>query len=141
MASNWGPHLRTGISEIDAQHEELFRVASTMSERLAVVGEVDSTAETLEWLTEFALRHFELEERWMRQNRFRLLREHVEKHDRFLAQLAAMINDLRDNGASAVLKLRLRNALASLEAHVEDDDRGFAKHKAASHQTGAYASC
>lgn len=130
MSGSWKPRLETGIAEIDRQHRELVDAIGALGASLASTDE-GGAERTLECLTGYVLVHFEAEERWMRENRFPLLKEHIAKHDRFITRVVAMSKDHSEEGTSAVLKLRLRNALAWLEDHIEDDDRDLGKHVAA----------
>jgi hemerythrin len=126
----WKTHLETGITDIDRQHRELVDAIGALGAALASTDE-EGAARTLECLTGYVLVHFEAEERWMREHRFPLLREHIAKHDQFITRLVAMTKDHVEAGTTAVLKLRLRNALAWLEDHIEDEDRDLGKHGAA----------
>jgi hemerythrin len=130
VTGTWKPRLETGISDIDRQHRELVEAIGALGASLASTDE-EGAARTLETLTGYVLVHFEAEERWMRENRFPLLKEHIAKHDQFITRVVAMTKDHSEEGTSAVLKLRLRNALAWLEDHIEDDDRDLGKHVAA----------
>jgi hemerythrin len=136
VPGTWKPHLETGITDIDTQHRELVDAIGALGAALAATEE-EGTARTLECLTGYVLVHFEAEERWMRENRFPLLKEHIAKHDQFITRVVAMSKDHSEEGTSAVLKLRLRNALAWLEDHIEDDDRDLGKHASASARAGA----
>jgi hemerythrin-like metal-binding protein len=126
MPGDWMPQRETGISQIDSEHHELVAAAEALGAALVTSSEGE-VARTLEGFTGSVLKRFESEERWMRMNRFPLAREHVVKHDQFIARLAAMSKDFGEEGVSAVLKLRLRNALAWLEDHIEDDDRNVGR--------------
>jgi hemerythrin len=125
----WGPHLEIGVPEIDAQHREIVEAARDLVAALTMA-QGDAAAGTLEVLAHHVLVHFETEERWMRETRYPRLREHVAKHDQFVARLVALAKDHAAAGGSSVLALRLRNALAWLEDHTEEDDRKLARHVA-----------
>jgi hemerythrin len=140
VSGSWKSHLEIGIPDIDAQHRELVEAIGALSAALAASHE-DAVARTIECLTGYVLVHFEAEERWMRENRFPLVREHIAKHDQFVTRVVAMNKDYTEEGTSAVLKLRLRNALAWLEAHIEDDDRDFRRHVGASARPAPCAAC
>jgi len=136
MAGSWNPKLETGIPDVDEQHRELVDAMGALAAALAISDEA-AVRNTLECLTHYALVHFEEEERWMRANQFSLLREHVAKHDQFITRVAAMTKDHAEEGTTAVLRLRLQNALSWLEAHIADEDRDLAKHAAAVHRATA----
>jgi hemerythrin len=129
MPGGWKAHLETGIPEVDKQHQEITDAIGALGAALACA-DGEGAAHALDCLRQYVLVHFEAEERWMRANRFPLLREHVAKHDQFITRVVALSRDHAEEGPTAVLRLRLRNALAWLEAHIEDDDRDLARHSA-----------
>jgi hemerythrin len=127
VPATWGPHLEIGVPEIDAQHREVVEAALDLVAALSMA-QGDVADRILEVLAHHVLVHFETEERWMRQTRYPRVREHVAKHDLFIARLVALEKDHAAAGGSPVLALRLRNALAWLEDHTEDEDRRLARH-------------
>lgn len=129
MAGSWKSDLETGIADVDKQHKDLVDAIGALGAALAANDE-QAASRILTCLTGYILVHFEAEERWMRANGFPLVREHIAKHDQFVARVVAMTKDHAEEGMSAVLKLRLRNALSWLEEHIEDDDQDLTRHLA-----------
>lgn len=130
MAATWGAHLEIGVPEIDAQHRDIIAGAKELEAAL-VSADPEATARTLEHLAHDVLVHFETEERWMRRCRYPGRLEHVRRHDEFVERLLAMGRDRAESGPSAVLRLRLRNALAWLEEHIDGEDRLLGRHAVA----------
>jgi hemerythrin len=64
----------------------------------------------------------------MRESRYPRLREHVTKHDQLVARLVSLTRDHAEDGSSPLLALRVRNALAWLQDHTEEEDRKLARH-------------
>jgi hemerythrin len=127
VSDTFGPDLETGIAEIDAQHRAIFGTLQNLDTALAL-GDEDSPNIALRILSRYVLDHFETEERWMRRTAYPRIREHMAKHDNFVAALVAMTNEHAGAGASAVLALRLRNALSWLRDHIESEDQLLSCH-------------
>jgi hemerythrin len=127
VTNTWGPHLEIGVPAIDAQHREIVETALDLVAALTIA-ETASVARILEVLAQHVLVHFETEERWMRESRYPRLRDHVAKHDQLVARLVALTRDHAEAGPSPLLALRVRNALAWLQDHTEEDDRKLARH-------------
>ena len=82
--------LRTGIQEIDEQHETLFDVLARLQ---AVVGGGDNWSTIYFALTElahFASTHFVVEEALMRLHGYPRLDQHIAEHRGFSARLAQL---------------------------------------------------
>jgi hemerythrin-like metal-binding protein len=126
MRGTFGPQHELGVPEIDGQHRDIIATALDLVAALSISGEA-SVAPTLEVLSRYVLVHFEAEERWMRRAGYPRYGEHVARHDQLVARVVAMTRDHAQAGASAVLALRLRNAVAWLEDHIDEDDRKLAR--------------
>jgi hemerythrin len=123
MPFQWTEKLAVGVAEIDAQHRELLdRVARLdVAARAHDLGEV---ARVLAYLHEYALRHFELEERIMRDRGYPALAEHRSEHEAFAVRLVKLQRDFERDGASALMTLRLQNLLGEwLEDHFAGPDQ------------------
>lgn len=118
----WDERLEIGNVTIDAQHRELFERVGQFDEAL-VVGDRDAIGRTLAYLREYALDHFETEERFMRAARYPGYDIHKGKHDAFVQRLVALCAEHEEHGVSAILTLRMQNWIAHwLEVHVAEED-------------------
>jgi len=82
----WTPALAVGIAEIDAQHQELFRLADAFLEGLQSCSAAD-VARMLDFLRNHARTHFDAEEDWMGEAGYLDLEAHRAEHQRFLSDL------------------------------------------------------
>lgn len=91
---DWKPEYAVGISEIDRQHQELFRMANEIYDRVLDVQndtEMGAVMELLDALGAYAGDHFSLEESLLMRYDYPQLAEHQLEHEGFRAQLAEML--------------------------------------------------
>ena len=118
----WESRLELGVPEIDAQHRELFVRLAGFDEALAR-GDRPAIGRTFAFLHEYALVHFEQEERLMQQAGYPRLDAHRVLHLGFVERLRALADDYAANGAHAFLRLRVRNWIVVwLVDHVGGED-------------------
>lgn len=89
----WKPQYAVGISEIDRQHQELFRMAGEIYDMVLLPGEADHTARILELLSGFrkyADAHFVLEESLMARYDYPDMETHRQEHESFRSQVAEL---------------------------------------------------
>jgi hemerythrin len=134
MVIEWTPDLAVGIPDIDRQHQEMFR---TLDELVQAMREARGRVEvqrTLNFLRNYVVDHFALEQAWMETTRYRDLREHLSEHQAFLAEVGKLSQQLDDRGTSSGLVIDTCTALNSyLRQHIAVTDRALAAHlKAAS---------
>lgn len=79
----WREGFRTGIAEVDAEHQQLF----------ALVKRLDSaTAKgVLDELAEYVVTHFTHEEALMQASGYPGLKQHVELHEKLAAQVSGFL--------------------------------------------------
>ncbi len=124
----WETRLAIGVPEIDAQHRELFSRLAGFDEALAR-GDRAAIGQTFAFLREYALIHFETEERLMTRSGFPGLAAHRVLHRGFVERLQALAEDYATNGAHALLRLRARNwVVVWLMDHVGREDVAIGRH-------------
>jgi hemerythrin len=128
----WESRLEIGVPEIDAQHRELFARVAGFDDALAS-GDRPAIARTFAFLREYALVHFETEERLMAATLFPGREAHRVLHRGFVERLRALSEDYAANGAHALLRLRARNwVVVWLVDHVGREDVALGRHVHAS---------
>jgi hemerythrin len=119
----WTPALSVGDAIIDEQHQELFRRGERLITSLRA-GHREEVVPTLAYLEEYALHHFELEERLMRELRYLGLAEHAAAHKAFREEFAEMMRSFHRSGPTAYVALTVHNWLAGwLREHLGGIDR------------------
>ena len=83
--------FRTGIENIDKEHQKLFEIADKAYETLMddfIPDKYDYIVEILNELTDYASTHFEHEEEYMMGIRYKKLISHKAEHVEFMEKIA-----------------------------------------------------
>ncbi len=83
MNVEWKDDYKIGHEAIDEQHQNLFKLTNA----LMVANDVDAVRNVMVQLYKHTREHFELEEAVMRHYKFPELLSHTESHNRLLANL------------------------------------------------------
>jgi hemerythrin len=127
----WTPALAVGVERIDAQHRELFRRAGQLIAALRA-GDRGEVVPVLGYLEEYAIHHFEMEERLMRELGYPGLAEHAAAHEAFRAEYAEMAKRFAKSGPTAYVALNVHNWLSDwLRKHLGGLDLELGKFLAA----------
>jgi len=130
MALEWTQALSVGHEELDAQHRELFRRAGEVIDGVEA-GRAVELGGLIEFLHEYAVGHFGLEEEWMRDSGFPGFVRHRAEHERFLEDLLELADAHERHGREARLGLKLSEWLSEwLRRHVAGVDAELARHLA-----------
>lgn len=84
----WNETYRTNVSEVDAQHEELFRLMNDLHDSLTQDRAV--VAEKLNGVVQFVLNHFATEEKYMQETNYPNYAEHKEAHDKLVETVGGL---------------------------------------------------
>lgn len=83
----WQPEYSVNIKTIDAQHQELVNILNRLFVAVSMREGDKAIAGILDALTSYTQTHFALEERLMRQAKYKDLEPHIEEHRKLLEQL------------------------------------------------------
>lgn len=101
--------FRTGIAQIDEEHEKLFEIADKAYETLMddfIPDKYDYIVDILKELTDYAAVHFEHEEEYMASIRYRKLLSHKVEHQEFASKIAAYdLSEIDEDQKGAILEL------------------------------------
>lgn len=123
----WDPALETGISELDDQHQLLFRKAGAVLEAVAAGQGAAEVRRTLQFLADYAALHFETEERYMRAAGYPDADAHAEIHQRMTRRLMEVAADYHARGASPALVDDVEALVRGwLTMHIAEKDRAVA---------------
>jgi hemerythrin len=126
----WTSALAVGVTEIDGEHQELFRRAGRLLDALEA-GKRAEVVELVEFLHGYAVRHFGREETWMRETLYPGYVRHKLEHDRFVADLRVLARDLDVSGQRAIAPFQLGRWLAQwLKDHVSGTDKELGRYLA-----------
>jgi hemerythrin len=101
--------FRTGIENIDLEHQKLFEIADRAYVTLMddfIPDKYDYILKILKELTDYAVFHFEHEEEYMMSMRYKKLISHKAEHVEFLDKVSGyQLNDIDENQKSVILEL------------------------------------
>lgn len=129
----WKEKYKIGISTIDEQHEELFNRVADFLQAIRQDGrweeKVDKVKDTMVFLQEYVVTHFDYEEKYQQTLGYPDCDEHHNIHEAFKADIQSMAQEFADAGyhEEAVQKLAGR-LLAWLINHVVATDQKMAQY-------------
>jgi len=122
---DWKPIYSVGIREIDAQHQNLFRVAEELhSAMMAGKGKV-VMARILDRLVQYTHVHFAHEERLMSAAGYPDYAAHKAEHEALTRQVESFQSELR-TGQSVITVQVLHFLKTWLERHIVASDQKYA---------------
>jgi hemerythrin len=124
----WDPKLETGITEIDEQHQLLFRKAASVLGAVQAGQGGMEVARAIQFLADYAALHFETEERYMRASGFPEADAHAEIHRRITRRLMEVAADFNADGATAGLVADVEAMMRGwVTMHIMEKDRALAE--------------
>ena len=129
MLIDWSDEYSIGIPRIDAQHKFFFEAVHRLhKECLADEGE-HVVLETLVFLENYVVGHFQAEEAFMRKHEYPRIEEHAKLHVEFLERYRELIGEFKESGPSQHLAERMGEMVQGwLVDHIAKADRAYAKH-------------
>jgi hemerythrin len=123
MPFRWTESLSVGNDAIDAQHRVLIERVALLGAALDR-GELGAVAPMVAYLGDYALGHFEEEERIMRERSYPGYAEHNAAHLAFVGRFLEVERELQRGGPNAEAARRLQAWLAMwLEEHIAGEDQ------------------
>lgn len=86
----WDPRLETGIDVIDSQHRALFEAINHLAGSFKSGQALDQSRDSLAFLAQYSLEHFQIEERFMRSMNYPDLASHRVEHARLVSKLQTL---------------------------------------------------
>jgi hemerythrin len=127
MALRWSSALATGVSEIDAQHVELFERFDQLLDAM-IAKDRDGAARLIPFLQSHVREHLAAEERLMRELAYPDEAAHAAEHAAFAAEIEDLARQLEERGPTARLVLRLEVELTGwLRDHLYAADAALAR--------------
>lgn len=124
----WDTSLETGVGDIDAQHQLLFRKAGAVLEAVAAGRGAPEVRRALQFLADYAALHFETEERVMRAAGYPDSDAHADIHQRMNRRLMEVAADYHARGASPDLVADVEAMIRGwLTMHIAEKDRAVAE--------------
>lgn len=100
MLLQWKDEYRTGIDEVDYEHQELIALINSVHAKLEQPGSAMTISAFLGDINKAIAAHFALEERQMRERRYDQFREHKTDHERLLDEIREIMDQYEAASAS-----------------------------------------
>lgn len=115
----WSDKFSTGVPEIDAQHQELFRQVNRLLEACMQGGGKHLLPEIFDFLGKYALEHFATEERYMTRYAYPKLAEHKKVHEDFVQTFLDFRKKAETEGSGVNLVVQVNRTLVDwLKNHI-----------------------
>lgn len=119
----WTDELSVGVVEIDNQHKELISRVSGLLSAMSKGKGKSEVAETLDFLADYVVVHFNTEERIMKEREYPGLDHHRRQHAVFSEKVSELRERLNRDGPSSLLAIRSQRLLADwLTNHISVTD-------------------
>lgn len=129
MLKQWSDDFLIGIEKIDTQHKSFFQASQRLYDSILNCEGEKSVEESVQFLRDYANKHFQTEEAFMQQHDFPGLVEHRGLHVRFFEGLDQLVDDLKVFGPTQhVAEQALEIAQDWLIDHIADEDTLYAKY-------------
>jgi len=100
MALQWTTDLSTSVGEIDDQHRELFVRVDGLLTALAQGKGREETTKVVQFLTEYVVFHFGVEEKYMARFGYTNTTQHTAQHVQFVKTFARLKDRLLMEGST-----------------------------------------
>lgn len=119
MIIEWTPDLTVGIEAIDAQHRRIFEIADDLLVAMRSGKGRSEVSAVLDFLGQYVLEHFSLEERAMGEIGDSNYRVHKAEHEEFIGRFEGLKGAFASGGASTAFVLQVNNLVCGwLRNHI-----------------------
>ncbi len=124
MAIEWTQDLAVGISEIDNQHQEIFRKINNLLEACNVGKGKLAVGEVIDFLGNYVVEHFGAEEKYMQEYNYPDYPLHKQMHDDFVKRFKELKEDYEKNGVAVNLVIQTNKFVVRwLNEHIRNVDK------------------
>lgn len=130
MIIEWKKDYKTGISMIDSQHKKLFQIANKAYGLLKdefTLDKYDDIVATLEELKEYAIYHFDCEQKYMQSINYKDFPGHKKEHDKFVDKIQSVDLFAVDEDQEKFLLEVLDFIVSWIENHILGMDKQISK--------------
>lgn len=125
----WTKQYAIGISVIDAQHKQLFRLSDEFDAALKAGVRSQDIDSLLDHIGEYVARHFAIEEKYMTELSYPGLAEQQEAHEKFVARFEKIHKDFKGRGMTQKIVEAVRRELTDwVRSHVTGIDQRFGEY-------------
>ncbi|MDH4161128.1 MAG: bacteriohemerythrin [Nitrospirota bacterium] len=126
MAFEWTTDLATGNSDIDRQHQEMFKRINNLLDACTQQKGKEEIGKFLGFLEDYVVEHFNAEEKVMTERHYPGLAAHKQEHEHFKQRIATIKKEFVEFGATIhVVLLAIRTAGDWLISHIRKTDKAM----------------
>jgi hemerythrin len=126
MALQFTPDLSTTVAEIDNQHQELFKRVDSLLTALQGGKGGEELVKTIQFLTDYVVFHFGVEEKYMDTYRYVDRAQHKAQHAQFVKTFLRLRDRLLAEGINAETTEDAKQLVVDwLINHIKYSDRGL----------------
>ncbi len=123
MGIKWDPALRTGVGQVDDEHQELFRQADAILEAMKSGRGREELGKLINFVGQYVHKHFAAEEQLMARYQCPLAEANKQAHRQFVAKFNELKAKFDQHGASPTVALEISATLTSwLTQHIRAID-------------------
>ncbi len=121
----WSEKYRTGIKEIDLQHEKLIGMIGKLNEAMRKGEGRQVLGGILDELAAYTRDHFHTEERLMKEHRYPDYEEHKSKHEKMTRKVLDIQKEYREGKVNITIEV-MRFLESWLDKHILGTDMKYA---------------
>jgi hemerythrin len=128
MKFTWEESMRLNVPEMDNEHMKLIEQANKLFDSLMAHNGSDAAIETLNFLANYAIDHFDSEEKLQKTYNYPHYEEHHQIHEDFKETVGNIISEVETKGISARKKLEINKLTVKwITGHIGREDRKLAQ--------------
>jgi len=122
----WQEEYKINIPAIDSQHKRLFELIGELNEAIRTGLKGSHVEKLLVALDQYKTRHFQLEEKYMKECNYPGLEEQQEAHSFFMKRFAELSEELAEKGLTPGIVQAIKGELTKwVKEHVTGLDKDF----------------
>ncbi len=126
MIVEWDKKYELHISVIDAQHKQIISCLNELEMAMKKGVKAEDISEILARTQHYAVRHFGIEEKYMRESKYPGLDKQLQAHQYFTERFTQILQEFTTNGLTSAVVNSLRQELSEwIKNHVIGLDLAF----------------
>lgn len=125
VSLKWEEKFSVGVDEIDEQHKQLFNLINEVRDSIKKGQTKDFVIDCIQKLDKYASFHFDLEEKYMIENRYPNIEEHRLEHKNFITGIKNIKENL-DPGKLITTYNLLDFLINWITFHILESDKEYA---------------
>ncbi|WKY47356.1 bacteriohemerythrin [Eubacteriaceae bacterium ES3] len=130
MAIVWTKDLSVGVDSIDAQHQQLFKMADELFDAGKAGKSKEKVGELLTFLGNYTKQHFNDEEAYMKSINYPGLAEQQAAHKAFINELGKLQDEYNKSGSNISVIINANQMVVDwLTRHISGMDKKIGAHQ------------